>query len=431
MDRSLNQDQSACAEDRPLRVLYVEYGAGFGGAAISLAEIVANADAMNVEPCVLTFQRPDIHEALFGETRSWVHQRAIDYRSRASLGSYMTRSEWWRWLRWCVMKGYAFLDYLHELYLSWVIFRLARRERVDLIHSNNGLERSALRGASWADVKCIAHLREVVGRRAAATFRRHRRLIATTFGGAIAVSSGVYEAGLRHGLQPEQMVVIHNPVNPGAFRAAVGRRAEIRRAIGLENGDVAFGCFGRVNRFKGQKEFLAAAAVVAQKAPAARFVIVGDQSDFEDEDYWEEIQAMAAAPPLDGRVVFAGYQEDVHAYFHACDAVVHSALGAEGFGRVVVEGMACEKPVIATDIGGPRDIVTHGVDGFLVPPGAVENLGAAMLRLAVEPSLRARMGKAGRAKVDALFSSRSIASQVGEFYAEVMASAHQPRPIPS
>jgi glycosyltransferase involved in cell wall biosynthesis len=412
---------SSASHDGPRRVLYVEYGADFGGAAISLAELVGCARDMDVEPVVLTFQRRQIHDALFGGIRSLTVRRRIDYTSRATLASYLGRRRALRWLRPGAMKAYALADYLQELYLSWVIVRVARREGVDLIHSNNAIEHSALRAAAWAGVPCVAHMRGVITERTERTLRTQARLVEKAFAGAIAVSSWVYETGLRHGLTPEQMVTIHNPVDPALFDGHASKGPAVRKAMGFAPEHVVLGCFGRVNRFKGQKEFLEAAAAMAADVPEARFLIVGDPSDSVDEAYWKRIQEMASEPALAGRVVFAGYQEDVHAYFHACDVVVHSALGAEGFGRVVLEGMVCRKPVIATDSGGPRDIVTPEVDGLLVPPGAVPELAAAMLRLARDQGLRARMGKAGREKVDREFSSRHIASQVGAFYASILA----------
>lgn len=412
-------------------MLYVEYGADFGGAAISLAELVACAGTMGVEPVVLTFQRRKVHDALFSGVRSHTARRRIDYTTRAAFSAYLRRRPGLRRLQPVAMKAYALADYVQEFHLSWVIYRIARREGADLIHANNGIEHSALRAAAWAGVPCVAHMRGVISERTERTLRTHRRLVAKAFAGAIAVSSWTYETGLRHGLTPDQMVTIHNPVDPAVFDAHAEEGTAVRSELGFTAEHVVLGCFGRVNRFKGQREFLLAAATVAAEVPQARFLIVGDSSDSVDRAYWNEIQEMASQPPLAGRVVLAGYQEDVHAWYHSCNVVVHSALGAEGFGRVVLEGMVCRKPVIATDAGGPRDIVTPEVDGILVPPGGVAELAEAMLRLARDEPLRVRMGRAGREKVDRDFSSRHIASQVGAFYTRVLAGNGQPRPMPS
>jgi glycosyltransferase involved in cell wall biosynthesis len=187
-----------------------------------------------------------------------------------------------------------------------------------------------------------------------------------------------------------------------------------------------------VNPAKGQREFLLAAAKVARECPEAAFLIVGDASDSADHDYWRSVQALAAEPPLAGRVRLVGYRKDVQAYYHACDVVVHSAVWSEGFGRVVIEGMACGKAVVATDAGGPREIVTPGVDGLLVPPGSVDELAAAIGRLVSDPPLRASLGQHGRRSVERRFRPDVIAERVAEVYSDVRREAPSgPRPIPS
>jgi glycosyltransferase involved in cell wall biosynthesis len=96
-------------------------------------------------------------------------------------------------------------------------------------------------------------------------------------------------------------------------------------------------------------------------------------------------------------------REDVVARLRAADVLLHASL-VEGIPNTVLEAMACELPVVASDCGGMREAVTDGVEGFLVAPREVHALAGALARLARDPALGRRMGRAGRARVEDAFS---------------------------
>jgi glycosyltransferase involved in cell wall biosynthesis len=99
-------------------------------------------------------------------------------------------------------------------------------------------------------------------------------------------------------------------------------------------------------------------------------------------------------------------------------AFLHSSL-SEGLPVVILEAMACELPVVATDSGGVREAVSHGVDGFVLPPRDPAGAAAALERLWREPELRERMGQAGRARVLSDFTLESHLEDMERLYAEV------------
>jgi glycosyltransferase involved in cell wall biosynthesis len=149
---------------------------------------------------------------------------------------------------------------------------------------------------------------------------------------------------------------------------------------------------------------------------------VGDESDGGCE-YFEAIRAMIADSGYAARFVLTGYREDVEEYYAAVDIVVHASVAPEPFGMVVPEGMAARRPVIATDAGGPREVVSHGMDGLLVPPGDVPALAEAILELASDSARRARMGARGRQKVLDRFRIATNADRVREVYDGVLGPA--------
>ena len=154
----------------------------------------------------------------------------------------------------------------------------------------------------------------------------------------------------------------------------------------------------RIHWWKGQDLFLRAAARIAREVPHARFVLVGDVVPGEE---WrrEALKREIARMGIGDRVVWAGYREDIPQVMAALDVLVLPSTEPEPFGRVIVEAMATERPVIASAHGGPVESVVHGETGLLFPPQDEEALAAAMKQLARDPDLRVRMGKAGRARV--------------------------------
>ena len=117
--------------------------------------------------------------------------------------------------------------------------------------------------------------------------------------------------------------------------------------------------------------------------------------------------------------MFTGHRDDVEAELAGLDVLLHASRLPEPFGQVVVEGMAAGLPVVATDGGGPRELITDGVDGVLVPADEPAALAAAVRALA-PPERRAALGRAA-ARTAARFRPEVIAPQLHGLYAELRA----------
>jgi len=143
---------------------------------------------------------------------------------------------------------------------------------------------------------------------------------------------------------------------------------------------------------KGHKHFLKAAAEVLERFPSARFVIAGDGPESLVEKLTLRVQNEFPRQP--SPVILAGYREDVPAILAALDALVVPSL-KEAQTIVIPQAFATGKPVIASRVGGIPEIVTHEVNGWLVPAGDDRALADAMMRFAESPDLRLRLGRAG------------------------------------
>jgi glycosyltransferase involved in cell wall biosynthesis len=180
--------------------------------------------------------------------------------------------------------------------------------------------------------------------------------------------------------------------------------AALRRALGLPSDARLIGMVGRLQRWKGIHVLVDAMALLRKSHSDIHCVIVGGTHDLEPE-YLGEVERQVAALGLAPHVTFAGFQANVPDWMHAMDIVVHAADN-EPFGIVVIEAMALGKAVIAGAEGGPCEIITHGVDGLLVPYGDSAALAESLRICLVDPAFAARLGDAARRRARDFSASR-------------------------
>jgi glycosyltransferase involved in cell wall biosynthesis len=151
---------------------------------------------------------------------------------------------------------------------------------------------------------------------------------------------------------------------------------------------------GRIAPWKGQDVFVKA---FAEAFPAGTEMasIVGAPLFGEDE-YACSLVDLVERLGVSDRVIFRGFREDVASELDTADVLVHASTTPEPFGQVVIQGMAAGLAVIASDAGGPAEIVEHFRNGILVRPGDVGALASIMRLLAKDPMLRKSLGDRGR-----------------------------------
>jgi len=216
----------------------------------------------------------------------------------------------------------------------------------------------------------------------------------------VAISEGVREALVRVGVRRERIRVVPSGIDPGAYTAPPGAREALRAEWDVGAEALLVLVLGALERRKGHAVLLEAARRLAPAALGLRYVFCGEGS--------EASALREAAAPLGAAVRFTGFRSDVAACLAAADLVVLPSL-REGLGVAALEAMAAGRPLVASRVGGLPEVVLHEVTGLLVPPGDPGALGTALGRLAVDGALRARLGAAGRARVQARFTSAQMA----------------------
>lgn len=243
------------------------------------------------------------------------------------------------------------------------------------------------------------------------TLRAARRVLFTSRDYGQASSAAPVLRGLE-----QRIGELSNGVDTRAF-APAGSRAELRARHALTTGERAALLVARLDRahyFKGVSVFLEALALLP---PPVRGIAVGDG------ELRAAYQARAEALGLGGRVTFAGRlpDEDLADYYRMADVtVLPSVTMGEAFGLVLLESLASETPVIASDLPGVRTVVSHGVDGLLVPPGDPPALADALRRVLADEASRQAMGRAGRAKVVRRYDWEQVGGRLEAIYRQVL-----------
>ena len=159
--------------------------------------------------------------------------------------------------------------------------------------------------------------------------------------------------------------------------------------------------------------FLRTAAIINQAMPDTRFALVGDGPL---RSYLENLSQELG---LASKAIFFGEQRDVGTYLSAFDIAVLTSE-AEGCSNYLLEAMALGKPVVATDVGGNREVVQHSETGLLIPPGNAEALAKAIIALLQDPEAARAMGQRGRDRVVTQFSVESMVQQYQDIYEDTL-----------
>lgn len=167
-----------------------------------------------------------------------------------------------------------------------------------------------------------------------------------------------------------------------------------REELGCERVGPVVGYVGAITPWKGVETFVRAARLLRDRSPNCHFVVVGEPPP-KDEAFARRLEVDAVGSPIH----WMGWRRDVLNLVSGLDVLVHASIEPEPFGRVVIEGMALGTAVVAADLGGPSDIITHGLDGVLVTPGEPRRLADAIERLVGDAAHREQIGARARETV--------------------------------
>jgi glycosyltransferase involved in cell wall biosynthesis len=288
---------------------------------------------------------------------------------------------------------------------------------VSLIHANSlAMSRRLGRLAPSLNAACTGHVRDLCRLNATAVQQLHQ------LQSVIAVSHATRDNLLAQGLRANHCQTIYNGID-------VAERAtdEQRQAVRLELGDPAETrvviAVGQISLRKAPDVLAAAAGLIVQQwpgsLPGVRFVHLGERwsTKAETVELEQQMTQQLRENGAASRFRRLGWRSDARRWIAAADVLVHPAR-QEPLGRVLLEALAEQTPVVATAVGGTREIIDDDVHGRLVPPDSPTAIAEAVLQILREPDRAARYRRLGLQRVHQRFSAESAAVGHLQFWTE-------------
>lgn len=194
----------------------------------------------------------------------------------------------------------------------------------------------------------------------------------------------------------------------------------LRQRLGLTPAARLLGIVALLEPRKGHAVLWQALPQILSRYPQAQVVAAG-REPIGHRGYQHELTAMLVQQGLSSHVTFAGFLDDIPQALGGVEVCVLPVIQPEGFPRALLEAAALERAIVATPLGGVREIIEHDVTGLLVPPNDPERLAEAVLRLLDDPALAQRLGRAARERVAARFTLAAMMQRWQEIYELVMA----------
>lgn len=296
---------------------------------------------------------------------------------------------------------------------------LMKRERIDILHAHDFY--SGVLGCAAArlsGVRAIASQRhlKLSDRRAHEIIQRLiHRMAHKVLVNSDAIRQQVLSGS---GAQAEKIVVIKNGLLVSDLTSDARLvRDRLLNELKLNQESFLIGLVARLEEVKGHSYFIEAAARVVSKHPQAHFVLVGDG------ELRQAIENQIAELNLAGKVHLLGYRDDAALLARAFDLSVLTSLH-EGLPNSVMEAMSAGIPVVATDVGGTRELITDCVTGFLVPPADSTALAERINRMIEQDQERALIAARGREFVLSNFGMSRMVSSVERLYDSMMRDAN-------
>ena len=300
------------------------------------------------------------------------------------------------------------------------IAEFIRENNIEIVHAH------VARDYIPASLACrmAKNARFVLTRHVLFPLKAVHRFTLTNLAKAIAVSKPV-EANLQNVFTKEKVVLVSNGIDVEAFENA--DRKELRRTFRLEHNiphdAFLIGTVGELKVLKGQRDFILAAQIVAQKYPEARFVIVGKDHSFK-QDFRRELKRLVKIFRMEEKFVWLEWAEDTASLLSALDVFV-SASHLESFGLAILEAMAIGCAIVATGTEGANELLQTNRSGKLVPVKEPIRLAAAIGEFLSDEASRRHHGGNAQMRAKEKFGLERMIGETEKLYQEVSARVIQ------
>ena len=315
------------------------------------------------------------------------------------------------------VRRFTFDDITRDLLQLKVIFQLLwvlEEKQIDLIHAN-----SLAAGLIGGIAAKLYGIPIVMHKRYATAYGVLDRLCEKLLDRVILVSEATRWAFAPHSKQTliyngVELSALRPPLSPPRWRGGKTLRADLN----LDPDALLIGIVTRITPEKGI-HFLIEATAKLKASPYIQLLVVGGPYFPKDAEYIDSLKVQAEKLGIVDRVIFTGFLEDTGAILSLLDVVLLASTIPEACPRTIIEAMAAGVPVIATPLGGSKELVTPET-GLLVPAEDTDAFAAAITQLAEDAERRKRMGVACRLRAEHLFCATQNARLTEDLYLDLL-----------
>ena len=262
-------------------------------------------------------------------------------------------------------------------------------------------------------IPCICHIRGIK------KLTRRERIFSKYVDLFICVSYAAKESLIKQGIDSKNIVVVYDGLDLESFAGSCSD-GFLKEELGLEKSIKIVGLISRFTKGKGIEYFIKAARHIKDSYKPVKFVIVGDITDNSKKYMLPDLKELVRKLKMENDLFFLGWRRDLPKVYKSLDVVVNSSYLRESFGMTNVEAMAAEVPVVSTDIGGYKEVVLDGANGFLVPPKSSKSIAEKTIALLTDRNLSEKMGQEGKRRVEEFFDIRKNVKKIEIIYSKFM-----------
>jgi len=346
---------------KKINILYIENGLGFGGAVTCLAALLRGLDKQKFNPIVVSSHN-DCETKKIIEAAGAEFLYIKGYRRANTVNVFIHNIARFGFLvKAAVLTPLLVAEKILQVPFFIGVMRVAKTMDISIIHLNTGININ-LEGVLVSRVlkiPCVCHAR------GPAYNSFEARCISRYVTNFIPMSKFVEDSLLKLGVSKKKVNIIYDGIDIDECYKKSNMPQDTIYPFAKHN----IGLFACLLPWKGQKVFIDSINILVKEKNVKdyRFFIVGDIPD-KTSNYKQELLNMTKKLGLSDHIVFTGHQDNVYYLMSRMDIIVHTSIAPEPFGRVIIEAMSLGKPVIATNMGGPLEIIENTINGFLIPP---------------------------------------------------------------
>lgn len=388
------------------KILYIEANKDgtIGGSYYSLLYLIQELNKKKYEPHVL-FCQDNVLMAEFRNATQYVYINDFDPTFSTRAENFTDIIKWpYRLLTEVVLKQSKLKKIINEI-------------QPDLIHLNNGYSsmHEWMLACYLNNIKVIAHDR---GTRYPCSFRT--KLFTRFLDAIISVSDSYKNNVVMQNLKVKRLYRVYNGLDSDKIIKDINLAAndKIKKEFNLNGECPTVGIIGNITMWKGQLIVLQAINKVKQFYHNIKCLIVGDICKG-SENYKDKLDEYIKNNGLYNNIIFTGFRKNIPQILSLLDIFIHASIEPEPFGRVILEGMAMSKPIIATNVGGPAEIIVEGETGILVPMNDSDKMADAIIYYLSDMKRAKEMGEKGRQRLIEMFSIKRMVEETEKVYEDI------------